>query len=258
VTQSSTGFFLDSEHDAWIESPSDRKGDKLVPEENSIGLFEAIYTTRALRRFKPKPVPEEVLFQLFDAAIRAPSGQNAQDWRFVIITEPAIKRRMQTWAEEGWARYQPRYAENPALMDQLPRTQRLSLKGVAHLAHHLAEVPVIVAVCGLRGRHSTTGGSIFPAVQNLLLAARALGLGGSIFNLPLTHAEELLATVGIPENNQIYCLIPLGYPTDKPGPVRRKPVKQVVFWNCWAQSWTFATEQPDEGWQARWIRKHDK
>lgn len=102
VTQSSTGFFLDSEHNAWIESPSDRKGDKLVLEENSIGLFEAIYTTRALRRFKPDPVPEEILFQLFDAAIRAPSSQNAQDWRFVIITEPAIKRRMQTWAEEGW------------------------------------------------------------------------------------------------------------------------------------------------------------
>ncbi|HEV8714363.1 MAG TPA: nitroreductase family protein [Candidatus Binatia bacterium] len=229
-----------------------------MPEENPIGLFEAIYTARALRRFKPDPVPDEVLFQLFDAAIRAPSGQNAQDWRFVIITEPAIKRHMQEWAKEGWARYQPRYAENPTLMDQLPRTQRLALKGVAHLAHHLAEVPVIVVVCGLRGRHATPGGSIFPAVQNLLLAARALGLGGSIFNLPLTHTDELMAAVGIPESNQIYCLIPLGYPLDKPGPVRRKPVKQVVFWHRWQQRWPFAEEQPDEGWQARWIGGSDK
>ena len=65
-----------------------------MPEENPIGLFEAIYTTRALRRFKPDPVPDEVLFQLFDAAIRAPSGQNAQDWRFVIVAEPAMKRRI--------------------------------------------------------------------------------------------------------------------------------------------------------------------
>jgi len=225
-----------------------------VPEENPIGLFAAIYTTRALRRFKPDPVPDEVLFQLFDTAVRAPSGQNAQDWRFVIITEPTLKRQMQEWAEEGWARYQPRYAENPPLMDQLPRTQRLSLKAVAHLTHHLAEVPVIVAVCGLRGRHSTPGGSIFPAVQNLLLAARALGLGGSIFNLPLAHAEELMAAVGIPQSNQIYCLIPLGYPLDKPGPVRRKPVKQVVFWNRWQQRWPFAEGQPDEGWQGRWSR----
>jgi nitroreductase len=226
-----------------------------VQKESPIGLFAAIYTTRALRRFKPDPVPDEVLFQLFDAAIRASSGQNAQDWRFVVITEPAIKQRLQVWAQEGWARYQPRYAENPALMDQLPRTQRLSLKAVAHLAYHLAEVPVIVAVCGLQGRHSTPGGSIFPAVQNLLLAARAMGLGGSIFNLPLSHAEELMAATGIPENNQVYCLIPLGYPLDKPGPVRRKPVKQVVFWERWQQRWPFAEEQPDEGWQGRWIGK---
>ena len=226
--------------------------------QHPLGLFAALYTTRSLRRFKPDPIPDEVLFQLFDAAIRAPSGQNAQDWRFVIITEPALKRKTQMWAEEGWAHYQPRYAENPILMDQLPRTQRLSLKSVAHLTYHLAEVPVIVAVCGLRGRHSTPGGSTFPAVQNLLLAARALGLGGSIFNLPLTHAEELMEAMGIPENNQIYCLIPLGYPLDKQGPVRRKPVKQVVFWNRWQQHWPFADEQPEEGWQERWIEAGTK
>lgn len=219
------------------------------------GLFEAIYTTRALRRFKPDPVPDEVLFQLFDAAIRAPSGQNAQDWRFVVVTDQAVKRRMQAWAEEGWARYQPRYAENPALMDHLPRTQRLSLQSVAHLVHHLAEAPVIVIVCGLRGRHATPGGSIFPAVQNLLLAARALGLSGSIFNLPLIRREELREAVGIPENNEIFCLLPIGYPTDKPGPVRRKPVKKVVFWDRWGQPWPFAEAQPEEGWQAKWVKK---
>jgi nitroreductase len=226
-----------------------------VQEGNPIGLFEALYTTRALRRLKPDPVPDEVLFQLFDAAIRAPSGQNAQDWRFVVITEVALKQQMQAWAEEGWRRYQPRYAENPVLMDQLPRTQRLALKGVAHLVRHLAEAPVIVVVCGLRGRHATPGGSTFPAVQNLLLAARASGLGGSIFNLPLAHAEELTAALGIPDNNHIYCLIPLGYPEDKQGPVRRKPVKHVVFWNRWGQRWPFAEAQPDEGWEAKWVRK---
>jgi nitroreductase len=112
-----------------------------VKQENSLGLFETVYTTRSLRRFRPDPIPEEVLFQIFDAAIRAPSGQNAQDWRFVVVTDPAIKQQMQSWAEEGWARYQPRYAKNPALMDQLPRTQRLALKGVAHLTHNLARAP---------------------------------------------------------------------------------------------------------------------
>ena len=220
--------------------------------ERPIGLFEAIYATRALRRLRPDPVPDEGLFQLLDAAIRAPSGQNVQDWRFIVITDPEVKRRMQSWAEEGWSRYQPRYAEDPALMEQLPRTQRLSLKSVEHLARHLGEAPAIVVVCGLRGRHSTPGGSAFPAVQNLLLAARGLGLGASIFNLPLAHVADLMEALGIPESNQIYCLIPLGYPEDQHGPVRRKPIKRVVFWNRWEQPWTFAEEQPDEGWGAKW------
>jgi len=161
-----------------------------VSEAPPIGLFEAIYSTRALRRLRPDPVPDETLFQLLDATIRAPSGQNAQDWRFLIITDPAIKQKMQSWAEEGWTRYQARFAEDATQIDQLPRTQRLSLKSVAYLAHHLGEAPVVIAVCGLRGRHSTPGGSTFPAVQNLLLAARALGLGASIFNLPRTHVAR--------------------------------------------------------------------
>ena len=223
--------------------------------ERPIGLFEALYTTRALRRLRPDPVPDDVLFQVLDAAIRAPSGQNAQDWRFVVITDPEVKRRMQSWAEEGWGHYQRRYAEEPGQSDALPRTQRLSLRSVEHLAHHLAEAPAIVAVCGLKGRHSSPGGSAFPAVQNLLLAARGLGLGASIFNLPLTHASELMEALGIPESNQIYCLVPLGYPEDKHGPVRRKPVKRVVFRERWEQPWPFAEEQPDEGWQARWVQQ---
>src|SRR5437870_980866 len=107
-----------------------------------------------------------------DAAIRAPSGQNAQDWRFVLINDPQVKQRMQDWACEGWERYQAAYAARPGGIDALPRTQRLSLRSVEHLAKHLGRAPVIVAVCGLRGRHSTPGGSAFPAVQNLLLAAR--------------------------------------------------------------------------------------
>jgi nitroreductase len=227
----------------------------LVQENRSIGLFEAIYTARALRRFKLDPIPDEVLFQVLDAAIRAPSGQNAQDWRFLVVTDAEVKQKMRGWAEEGWARYQPRYAENPALMNELPRVQRLALKSVEHLVRHLAEVPVVIAVCGLRGRHATPGGSTFPAVQNLLLAARALGLGGSIFNLPLSHREELMQVLGIPDNNEVYCLIPLGYPTDKHGPMRRKPVKKVVFWNRWAQLWEFAEAQPEDGWQDKWGKK---
>ncbi len=100
-------------------------------------FFEVLYTTRALRRLKPDPVPDGVLFQLIDAAIRAPSGQNAQDWRFIVVTDPALKGVMQASANAAWTRYQPRFAANPELMDELPRTKRLSLKSTAHLAEHV-------------------------------------------------------------------------------------------------------------------------
>jgi nitroreductase len=219
------------------------------------GLFATMYTSRALRRFKPDPIPDEVMFQLFDAAIRAPSGQNAQDWRFIVVTDQAIKKQLQAWGEEGWNRYQPKYVENPALLDELPRTQRLSLKSVWDLARNLDSVPAIIVCLGMRGRHSTPGGSMFPAVQNLMLTARALGLGTSVFNLPMGgHLEEIHEMLGIPESNQIYCLLPIGYPTDKQGPVNRKPVKKVVFREKFGEPWPFAESQPDGGWEERWLK----
>lgn len=218
-----------------------------------IGLFRAIYSTRALRRLKPDPIPDELLFQLFDAAIRAPSGGNAQDWRFVVITEPAVKGKIGEWFWEAWQRYQPELSANPALIDQLPRGRRLLARSTEYLAHHVAEAPVIIAPSGLRGKHSTPGGSIFPAVQNLMLAARALGLGGVITNFARSHEAELLELLSIPQTNQIYCLIPLGYPLDRPGPLRRRPVKRAVYWDRWEQPWPFAEAQPDEGWGDRWM-----
>jgi nitroreductase len=223
-----------------------------MTEPAPLGLFQAIYSTRALRRLKPDPIPDDVLFQVFDAAIRAPSGGNAQDWRFIAIMDPGVKATIGGWFREAWQRYQPEYAADPAKLDALPRRRRLPLKSTAYLVEHVAEAPVIVAPCGLRGKHSTPGGSIFPAVQNLLLAARALGLGGAITNFAGPHEADLRAMLGVPEEYQIYCLVPLGYPIDRPGPVRRRPVKQVVFIDRWQQPWPYAEEQPDEGWSDRW------
>jgi nitroreductase len=214
------------------------------------GLFQTIYTTRALRRFKPDPVPDDVLFQCFDAAIRASSGQNAQDWRWIIIRDQAIKDQMQAWALEGWARYSSRYGTEEEIR-RLPRNQRLSLLSVRDLAHGLSAVPVVVAALGMKARHSTPGGSMFPAVQNFQLAARALGLGSSIFNLPMR--DQLYEMLGIPETNQLYCLLPVGYPTDRQGTLNRKPVKSVVFDDRFGEPWAFAAEQPEEGWANRWL-----
>lgn len=223
-----------------------------MTENDSVAaFFRVLYTTRALRRLKPDPVPEEVLFQLIDAAIRAPSGQNAQDWRFIVVTDTAIKQSMQEAATAAWARYQPRFAEQPDLIDELPRTKRLSLRATEHLAHHVGEAPAVIVACWLTGRHSTPGGSIFPSIQNLLLAARALGLGASIFQLALSKA--FVTALGVPDDYQAYCVIPVGYPEDRHGPVRRRPVRQVAFRDHWGEPWPFAESQTDDGLQDRWV-----
>ena len=217
-------------------------------------VFEAIYTSRALRRFKPDPVPDDVLFQLLDAAIRAPTGHNSQDWRFVVVTDREPKEKMQEWSERAWTMAFPKYQDEDAL-NALPRTQRLSIASVRDLAHTLADVPLIVVVCGLKGKHSSPGGSHFPAIQNMLLAARALGLGGSIFNLPMVGGDELYEVLSIPESNEIYACVPIGYPTDKQGPLSRKPVKKITYWNRWGAEWPFALEQPDEGWTSKHVKE---
>ncbi|MEX0873974.1 MAG: nitroreductase family protein [Actinomycetota bacterium] len=221
------------------------------------GLFEAMYTSRALRRFKPDPVPEDVIFQLVDAGIRAPTGHNAQDWRFVVVTDDEPKKKMQEWSKRAWKFAFPEYQTDEAI-GALPRTQRLSIRSVKDLAHSLASVPLIVVVCGLKGKHSSPGGSHFPAVQNILLAARALGLGGSIFNLPMVGGNELHDLLAIPASNEIYCCVPIGYATDNPGPLLRKPVKKVAYWNRFGEPWPFANEQPDEGWGERWTSKEER
>lgn len=216
-----------------------------MPDDDAAAFFRIVYSTRALRRLKTDPVPEELLFQLIDAAIRAPSGQNAQDWRFIVVTDPAIKALMQEAASSAWVRYQPKFANDPSLLDELPRTKRLSLKSTAHLAAHISEAPAVVVACGMKGRHSSPGGSIFPAVQNLLLAARALGLGASIFQLALSPA--VVEALGVPDDYQPYCVVPVGYPEGRPGPVRRKPVRDVAFRDRWGERWPFADGQPEDG-----------
>lgn len=224
-----------------------------MTDERTIGLFRALYSTRALRRFRPDPIPDEVLFQVFDAAIRAPSGTNAQDWRFLLITEPATKARIGGWFWEAWSRYQPAYAADPSLMDELPRSRRLPMKSTDYLARHVADAPLIVAPCSSKGRHSTPGGSIFPAVQNMLLAARALGLGGVITNFARGHYDELGVLLDLPESVEIACLVPMGYPLDRPGPVRRRPVTRVVYRDRWEAAWPYAEAQPESGWGDRWL-----
>ena len=202
-----------------------------------IGLFEAIYTQRAIRRLKPDPVPEPLIRRLIDAAIRAPSGGNRQHWAFIVIREPETKRQIAAWYLDAWNRTYGAIPQEER--DAMPEAMRRTYRSAEHLAHHMAEVPGLILVCAREaapaGGAMAAGhyGSIFPAVQNLLLAARGLGLGATLTTLHKLHEEEVKQLLGIPDEAETIALIPVGYPLGKYGPNTRRPVEEVTHWERW-------------------------
>ena len=199
-------------------------------------FFEVVRTQRAMRRLKPDPVPDEALWQMLDAAIHAPSGGNQQGWNFIVVRDRAAKEQIGAWYLEGWNR-----SYGPSREEQLadPRRARM-YKSADYLAHHLADVPVLI-IATLRGREgiaqagALAGGSIYPAVQNLMLAARALGLGTALTTLHIFHEADVKQLLGIPDNVQTLALIPVGYPRGNFGEPARMPAEKVTYWDRWGQ-----------------------
>ncbi len=207
--------------------------------ETTHDLFEIMRTTRSMRRLKPDAVPKPLLAQVLEAGTCAPSGGNTQSWRFLVITDQAIKDAAAVWYRKGWHEtVGPRYrAGGPAPgMDQ-EKFDKL-LNAAEYLADHIHEAPVWIVPCYAGPR--TAGASVFPAVQNMLLAARALGLGATLTTLYLLHEKEAEAALGIPEGFHSYAILPMGYPTGKFGPVRRAPLAEVVYQDRWGNAWSDA------------------
>ena len=205
-----------------------------------IGLFEAIYSQRAIRRLKPDPVPDELIHKLIEAATKAPSGGNRQPWAFIVIREAATKQKLGEWYLDAWNKTYGAISEEAR--GQLPTAIRGVIRPAEHLAHHLSEVPVLILVCARdappaggpnAGSHHS---SIFPAVQNLLLAARGLGLGAALTTLHQLHEQEVKALLGIPETVATAALIPIGYPIGKYGPTTRVPIEQFTHEERWDSS----------------------
>ncbi|HUF52837.1 MAG TPA: nitroreductase family protein [Dehalococcoidia bacterium] len=198
-------------------------------------LYEAIYSLRAMRRLKTDPVPEEMIWKVLDAAIRAPSGGNRQPWNFIVVTDLEKKRKIAEWYLDGWEKM---YGAAGGAMEgdnDLART----LRSADHLARNLAEVPVfVIPTVRVEGTAavSGTGSSIFPAVQNLMLAARAEGLGTTLTTLHKTHEAEVKELLGIPDGVETMCLIPMGWPKGKFGGGPRMPVEQVTYWEGWGET----------------------
>ncbi len=204
-----------------------------MPMTTDISLFEAMYAQRAIRRFKPDPVPQEVIERILAAAVRAPNGGNRQSWSFIVIRDPAIKAKFGEWYLESW---QTSYVPNLGQTTPTP-----TMQSAEHLAYHLADAPVLILGCVRRSQGRLPGlsqwGTIFPAIQNLMLAALALGLGTVLTTMHVFHEAEAKELLGIPEEIDTACLIPLGYPAEGEhfGGARRRPIADVTHYDRWGQ-----------------------
>ncbi len=205
-------------------------------QDGTDSLFEAIYTQRAIRRWKPDPVPPELIRRVIEAATKAPSGSNQQPWRFLVVTDAdkraTISAALHTWLQSDSATRE--YFESGAKSDD-PSVRKM-LSGALGLAENLAQAPVLVFPClygAGRSDRLLAGSSIYPAVQNLLLAARGLGLGTVLTTFQSWIDATVRSELALPDEARPVALIPLGYPDANFGPTRRKPVDEVLYWESW-------------------------
>ncbi|HKD67578.1 MAG TPA: nitroreductase family protein [Candidatus Binataceae bacterium] len=213
-----------------------------------LGIFEVMYSTRALRRFKPDPVPDDVITKLIEAGTRAASGSNDQNWVFIAVTDASQRARVGGIYQKAADRaHMPDYIK--AKFGGADRTGRLIAKSVVHLVEHIHEAPLLLVACLKSGNPAAQdpkfrermgrleGASIYPAVQNIMLACRALGLGTVLTTLHGLHEEEMREVLGLPIEYTTWALLPIGYPTDKFGPVKRKPVTEVAYRDRFGSPW---------------------
>lgn len=219
-------------------------------------LREAMMTQRAVRRVRPDPVDDAVVLKCIELAMRAPTGADGQNWEFVVVKDPRVKDKIAKRYRQGWKiqhgvvlRYAVRHDES---MDRI-------IRAVQWQVDHFTEIPVLVVACLrlgakdgrlplLRMPHPAESGywgSIYPSVQNLLLAARAMGLGASLITLPLWNKTSVRRILKLPRTVTPCAIVPLGWPQGRYGPTTRKPVEQVAHLNAYGdRAWHEGTRPP--------------
>jgi nitroreductase len=191
-------------------------------------VFEAIRTTRAMRRLDhDRPVPEEDIWRVVEAATKAPSGGNAQPVRWVVVTDPDKRRRLGEIYAECWRPVHERYAQ-AAVGDE---TTGRVLRSADHLGDHMGDAPVLLLPCSKGGDPA----SVYPACQNLFLAARALGLGTTLTTVHRLNEQGVRDVLGIPEDVTLWAMIPMGYPLGRWGEADRRSVDDVTYWDGWGE-----------------------
>ena len=191
----------------------------------SMPLGEAIFTQRSIRRFKPDAIPIDDIHLILEAAVKAPNGGNQQVARFLVVNDPAVIREFGRLYHDAW--WAKRRDEGFHGREDLPR----AFEPAAGLADAMQAVPCVVFAFALRGG---TADSVIPAVQNLMLAARALGIGSVPTTLHASVMPEFRALFGVPEDVAFYFCVPLGYPQGHFGPNVRKPTSETTFLNRWS------------------------
>ena len=206
-----------------------------------MGLFEAMYNCRAMRKLDTREVPEALLVKLIDAANQAPSGSNMQNGRWIVVRDPAVKKKLADLNRKGVVAYiGPMAAREDSLPHQSADKRKRMLNSVLWQMEHMHEIPVLIIACLEFGaevsdsRVASGGGSIWPGVQNLLLTARALGLGAAPTTLGLMDQTAVREALNMPKTMGALCLIPVGYPLGKFGPVTRKPVAEIMRFDTWS------------------------
>jgi nitroreductase len=210
---------------------------------NEIGLFDAIFTARSMRRLKPDPVPDELIRKVLEAGLCAPSGGDVQNWRFIVVKDPETKRQLQIRYKRALDDVIQRYRSNPPPPGKTEEQKARMLAAVEYLTEHFHEAPVLIVCCLVDdfarklGLEKMSGASIYPAVQNILLAARALGLGATLTTRHLIYEKEVDRILGLPPNAETFAIIPIGYPMGRFGPVSREPVEKVAFIDRWGNAY---------------------
>lgn len=211
-------------------------------------VYEAMSTLRAVRKLRSDPIPADVLERVFEAATWAPTGGNRQPWRMIVVTDRTVKTRLGELYKEKWNDYAVMHRKMASgLSDDQRAADERTLAAGDHLADHMGEIPVLVIVCfnpkflavtdaGLDRVSVVGGGSIYPAVTNLLLAARAEGLGCVLTTLLCMEEDKVKTLLDIPEDWATAAMIPLGYPVGKGhGPISRKPVTKLFYAEKWGE-----------------------
>lgn len=203
-------------------------------------LSEAIYNCRAMRRLKFDEVPEELLIKLINAARQAPSGSNTQNARWIVVRDPDIKQQLADQNRKHAEPYiQPQLDGDLGTEQLSPAKHRRLLDAVVWQLDHMHEIPALIVACfdyserveGLGVYRSA--GSVWPGIQNILLTARAVGLGSAPTTLGLRDQDAVREILNLPETFAALCLIPVGYPMGNFGPVVRRPLSEIMRFDSW-------------------------